>query len=81
MRLLSMVTVAPDLLQVDTLCHRIPNFIENGLEQFGPDLRSHSIRAVDADQATMKRNIRKLSTGPRIVRWTATFSTVGEMSP
>jgi hypothetical protein len=54
----------------------LPNFIENGLEQFALDLRSHSLRAVDADQAGMKRNIGKLSTGPWIVRGTTKIDAV-----
>jgi hypothetical protein len=60
-------------IDFDNFIHQlhIPNFIENRLEQFALDLRSHSIRAVDADQAGVKRNVDKLSTGPRIVQGTA----------
>ena len=60
---------------IDQLLH-IPNFIENGLEQFTLDFRGHSNRAVDADQAGMKRNIGKLSTRSRIVRGTAKVDAV-----
>jgi hypothetical protein len=41
-----------------------PNFIKDGFEQLALDFGSHSARAIDTDQAGVKRNIRKLPTRP-----------------
>jgi hypothetical protein len=60
---------------VDQLLN-ISNFIENGLEQFALDFRRHPIRAVDADQAGMKRNISKFPTCAWIIRGSAKIDAV-----